>query len=266
MTTSMARIAGDLTGSVVTAEGGSGPQLVFVHGMFAGAWMLEPWQRYAADRGFSSVAVNLRGHCGSRPVEDIGRVSIHDYVDDVLEVVRGLDRPIVIGHSMGGLIAQKVAESGAARALVLLCSAPPRGIVVASGRLFLRQLRHMPAVLGSRPVFPSRADADALIFNCVPAGERAALYASLVPDSGRAGRDILFGACAVDARRVRCPVLSVTAGEDRFLVPRIGRALARKYGAEHRHFAGHGHFVVGEPGWEEVADVVLTWLAGVGAA
>jgi pimeloyl-ACP methyl ester carboxylesterase len=55
--------------------------------------------------------MNLRGHHGSRPVRDIGKVSLTDYVADALEVAAALKNPIVIGHSMGGLIAQKVGRS-----------------------------------------------------------------------------------------------------------------------------------------------------------
>jgi pimeloyl-ACP methyl ester carboxylesterase len=258
-------ISGGLTGTAATVASSTRPPILFVHGMFGGAWMFAEWQRRFAELGYSSIAINLRGHWGSRPVPDIGKVSMREYVDDALAAAASLGRPIVVGHSMGGLIAQKLAELDAACGAVLLCAAPPRGITVASPSLLVRQLKHAPAVLFSRPLVPDRSDAEALMFNRIPPAEHEALLARMVPESGRAGRELSLGMIAVDERRVRVPVLSVTALDDRFLVPRVGRAIARKYGAESMELAEHGHYLLAEPGWERVADAVAAWLERVPA-
>ena len=256
--------------TVSVARGAPGlaprPPLLLVHGLSGGAWYWARYQAFFAARGHTSHAVDLRGRGASRPVVDLGAVSVADYVADALVVARALpEPPVVIGHSMGGLIAQKLAEAGAVRAAVLLCSAPPRGIVLTNGALAVRQLKHLPAMLRSRPLAGSRADHDHLTFNRVPAGERAALFDRLVPESGRVARELSLGTVAVDARRVRCPVLVASAEHDRFVPAAVGRRIARKYGAPHRLFAGHGHFVVWEPGWERPAAELDHWIAREGA-
>ena len=228
--------------------------------MFGGAWQFDGWLPLLAERGYEAQSLDLRGHHGSRPVDDLGRVSVRDFVDDALEVTRALGHAVIIGHSMGGLIAQKVAEAGAVRAAVLLCAAPPKGILVTSPTLIGRQLKHMPRMLGSRSLQADRSDADWLMFNRTPAAQADTIFARLVPESGTAGREMSFGRIAVDQTRVKCPVLSVTASDDRFVVPRIGRALAKKYGAEHFVAEGNAHLVISEPGWEKVAARVLDWL------
>ena len=235
--------------------------LLFVHGMLGGAWYWDRYQRFFADLGYESVALDLRGHHGSRSVADLGRVRIADYVDDVLEVARSLGSPVVIGHSMGGLIAQKVAEAGAARSLVLVCAAPPRGIPVASTTLVRTQVKYVGQMLRSRTLLGTRADHDALMFNRTPVADRAALSARLVPDSGTAGREISLGTVRVDESRVRCPVLSVVAEDDRFVVPRVGRRVAAKYHAALRVYSNHAHMIVGEPGWEGPAADVERWIS-----
>ncbi|HEX6533845.1 MAG TPA: alpha/beta fold hydrolase [Gemmatimonadaceae bacterium] len=254
-------LAGGVPAVVTDAPGSSRPPVLYIHGMFGGAWMFESFARRLAACGWPGAAIDLRGHGDGRRVPDVGRVSVREYIDDAMVAARALGRPIVIGHSMGGLLAQKLAEADAVRAAVLVCAAPPRGISPMSLQLLVRQATHLPALLRSRPLVPTRADADALIFNRVPSAEHDALLARLVAESGRAGRQLALGAITVDARRVRCPVLSVTALDDRFLPPRIGRAIARKYGADLREYEGHGHFLIGEPGWERVADDVAAWLA-----
>jgi non-heme chloroperoxidase len=253
-------ILSGLTAVVEDAAPATRPPILLIHGMFAGAWQFEGFQRYFATLGYSSHAINLRGHHGSHAVTDLGKVSVLDYVDDALPVARALGRPIVIGHSMGGLIAQKLAEAGVISAAVLLCSAAPKGISLLTPRLVVKQLKHARELLFSRPIIPNARDINDLAFNRIPPSDRAALFARLVPESGRAGREMSFGTIAVDERKVRCPVLSVAAEDDCFVAPRVGRQIARKYGGDHLQLAKHGHFITGEPGWEAVAAEIARWL------
>lgn len=236
------------------------PPVLLVHGMFGGAWQFENYQARLAAAGYESHAINLRGHHGSRPVTDIGTVSTHDYVDDALEIARSLGTPIVIGHSMGGLIAQKVAEAGACRALILIAAAPPRWIPVVSWNLLRRQLKYMPQLVLRRAVLPERADADALMFNRTPIADRDAQYPRLVPESGRAGFEMSFGVVDVVEQRVTAPTLVVTGLDDQFVVPRVSRAVARKYRATIKEFPSFGHHIIVEPGWEKPCDEIILWM------
>jgi pimeloyl-ACP methyl ester carboxylesterase len=164
---------------------------------------------------------------------------------------------------MGGLIAQKLGEEQLARALVLVSPVPPRGISMMSGRLFRRQLRFLPAILRSKTIVPRWSDARALVLNCVPESERRTIFEQLVPDSGRAGREMTFGAVPVDAERLRshgCPVLVVTSDDDRMVPARTAHRVAAKYHAPLYMARGHGHFVVREPGWSEPASFIAGWL------
>jgi len=255
---------GDLNVKVARpAQPSARPDVLLIHGLSGGAWQWEAYQQLFARRGYASHALDLRGHHGSRPVPDIGKVSMHDYVDDAMQVARRLDKPIVIGHSMGGLVAQKVAEAGLCRALVLVTPAPPRWIPIASWPLLRRQVRYMPALVRHRPLLMRRADADALIFNRTPRDAANLFFTRLVADSGRAGLEMSVGAVAVNESRVTAPVLVVVGLDDRFIVPRVARAVARKYRAELRTYRSFGHLIPTEPGWEGPADEIATWMDGV---
>lgn len=242
------------------------PPMLLVHGMFGGAWQFENYQRFFAARGWSTYAVELRSHHGSRPVPDLGNVSVSDYVADALEVARALTAehgrpPVTIGHSMGGLITQKLAEAGAIVAAVLLCSAPPRGVIPFGPTLLRRMVPHLGNILRGRPLVASREDADALMFNRTPVEERDAQFEQIVPESGRAAREMALGLVGVDARRVRVPLLSVGSADDQFVHPRVARALARRYNGTLLEFARHGHHILLEPGWERAAEAIDHWLA-----
>jgi len=87
------------------------PPMLFIPGYFASAWVYESYLPFFADRGYAGFALNLRGREGSALPSGtmLGRVSINDFIDDARQVARWLterlSRPIVVGHSMGGLIA-----------------------------------------------------------------------------------------------------------------------------------------------------------------
>ena len=243
--------------------------MLFIPGYFASAWIYECYLPFFAERGYAGFALNLRGREGSTLPSGtmLGRVSLNDFIDDARQAGRWLTgrvgRPIVVGHSMGGLIAQKLGEEGLARSLVLLSPAPPRGISVISGKLLRRQFRYWPALLRSKRVAPRWKDMRDLVLNRVPENEQQATFARFVPDSGRAAREMSFGAIRVDAERVRsngCPVLVVTSDDDRFIPPRIAQRIAQRYRAPVYMARGHGHLMLQEPGWSEAASFIASWL------
>lgn len=252
---------GDLTVSIERPVSSSAKApVLLIHGMFGGAWMWENYQSLLARHGYESHALNLRGHHGSRPVPDIGKVSLGDYIDDALEVARTLKNPIVIGHSMGGLMAQKVAEAGACQAAVLIAAAPPRWIPVVSWLLLRRQTKYARQLLLFQPLLPDREDADHLMFNRTPVADRDVIFPRLVPESGHAGFGLSFGTVAVHESRVTAPMLVVTGLDDQFVVPRVARALARKYKAPLRDYRSFAHHIISEPGWEGPCGDVIKWL------
>jgi pimeloyl-ACP methyl ester carboxylesterase len=242
----------------------AGRPLLFLHGLFAAGWMFERWMHYFAERGRAAFAVDLRGHGASDGVANGGAVTVAEYVEDAAQVARAIGRVIVVGHSMGGLIAQKLAEAGAADAVVLVSPAPPRGIPLLSMRLLAREGRYLPALFRSREMRVRRADADAMILNRIPPKDRDALFPRLESDSGRAGRDLMLGAIAVDPHRVRCPVLVLAADDDRFVPLWVVRRVARRYAAPLRVMPGRGHLMMQEPGWEEAAAEIDAWLGANG--
>lgn len=238
-------------------------RVLFVHGMWGGAWYWANYQRLFAEAGWDSWAVNLRGHHGSRPVPDVGRLSIRDYVADVAACVTRLGDTIVVGHSMGGLVAQKVAELTPLRAAVFLTSAAPRGIPVIRWPVLSRMPRYVGPMMASRPFLPTPADADVLLGNALAREAQRDLYSRLVPESGRAAREMALGAIAVNAARVQCPTLVVGAALDAITPAPVQRKIAAKYGAEYRELPGHAHMLMIEDGWEAVARELIAWLEKV---
>jgi alpha-beta hydrolase superfamily lysophospholipase len=257
---------GDLLLDVALPARPARPAMLMVHGIMGGSWYFAKWLDFFAARGYPAYALNLRGHHGSRPVDDFGRVSVMDYVSDVRDAAYGLSErhpgaPLVlVGHSMGGLVVQKAAESLAPGALVLLSSVPPAGIPLLSWLLFRRELKHVPEMLTSRAIVTDPEDAAALFLNRVDPAEVASFIPLWTPASGRAGREITFGRIGVDAKRITCPVLVIAGADDVAIPPRIQRKVAKEYGATFRLHEGNAHFLIWEAGWDRIAADVATWL------
>jgi pimeloyl-ACP methyl ester carboxylesterase len=113
--------------SLPKAEAGR-PPVLFVHGAYCGAWIWEHFLGLFAARGYPAYALSLRGHGGSEG--DLATASFADYVDDVEIAARAIGaEPVLVGHSMGGLVIQHyLARGGKATAMVALASAPPSGL------------------------------------------------------------------------------------------------------------------------------------------
>jgi pimeloyl-ACP methyl ester carboxylesterase len=257
------RTLGTLHLETVDAPGGRGAAVLCLHGLFAGAWVFGDLLPRIAAAGHPASALSFRGHPPLAAGAAMGRHSIAAYCHDAAEAARELDRPIVIGHSLGGLVAQMLVARNLARAAVLVSSAPPRGILVLTPSLLLRMPRYLPAMLFSRPFKPTDADLDALVLNRVPVGARAAIRDRLVPDSGRAARQAALGSVSVAADSTRAPILVMSGDRDRFIPLAVARRLASRYDAPLQVAAGHGHFLFGEPGWELPADAMLAWIAAL---
>jgi non-heme chloroperoxidase len=250
------------------------PPILFVHG----AWT-EPscWDNYIPAfeaAGYRCLAPTLRHH-DCRPDDDphleLCTVSIRDYVDDLEAIVNDLDAvPIVIGHSMGGLLAQLLLARIPARAGVLLSPAWPWGVwglPLTSLRTFAPQFATWR--FWRKPCRPSAEQVAYGIANRMAPEDQRKLHQDMVFDSGRALAEMGLWpldrarATEVDPSRITCPLLIIAGRNDRITPASMAHKIARFYGdvAEFHELPGHAHYLLGEPGWERVVEDVIHWLA-----
>ena len=237
------------------------PPILFLHGVFGRPSLLEPWTRYFEAAGFDCHAPALPGRDPTN--DDVLRsTGIEDCFNVALDAYDRLDEPpIVIGHSMGGLLTQKIAAARSPRAVVLLASVPP-GILWPQLPALPHLFPVLPAVLAGKPFLPSSRTMRNVPLNTLPAAEQDELIPRLVRDSGRVFREMSLGASStrVNASDVTCPVLCVSAGADRNVAQWISRRIARRYNAEHQVHPGKPHWIVAESALDDVAPPVLQWL------
>lgn len=245
--------------------------LVLIHGMWGGPWCMANYRDYFGARGYACHAPALPYHDvdpAVPPDPRLGNASILDYAAALEQELRQLpEKPILLGHSMGALLAQMMAARGLAKAIVLVTPAAPAGIFALRPsvvRSFLSA--HLRWGFWRKPMKQTYAEAAYSMMECLPEAERRPFYDRLVHESGRAMVEIGHWyldprrASAVDAAQVTCPVLAVAAGEDRITPASQVRAIAARYGATYKEFPGHTHWILGEPGWEETAGFIAGWL------
>lgn len=238
--------------------------LLFVHGAWHAAWVWdEHFLGYFADRGYRAAAVSFRGHGNSPTSKRLRDLSFADYVDDVATAARGLPAPpVVIGHSMGGVIVQKYLESHAAPAGVLMCSMPPQGYLRSGMRWLRRHPWHFTKLTisgESLPYVNTPELARERFFSPDTPEDLVRRYAArLQEESSRSGLDGLLK--LPKPERVTAPLLVMGALEDGAVTPEEVRATARAYRTEPVFFPGMGHNLMLEPDWETVAHRIDDWL------
>lgn len=244
--------------------------LVLVHGAYVGAWCWdEHFLNYLAARGFHALAPSLRGHGLSSG--DLQRSGLADYVADLASVVDGLDKPpVLVGHSMGGLVVQKYLEHRSCRAAVLMASVPPTGLMQSTLRLLLGDPMLFTQMTFMQSLGPGAVNAQiarrAVFSDHLSAAELAQYSRYMQPESQRALWDMTAGALPRPWRMEVPPMMVMAAQDDTLFTVREAERTADTYGADLHVEPGMAHAMMLEPGWQRVAERLVGWLTerGVG--
>ncbi|MBE0683125.1 MAG: alpha/beta fold hydrolase [Anaerolineales bacterium] len=237
--------------------------LLFVHGMWHGAWCWDEFfLPFFAENGYHVTALSLRGHAGSE-----GRISgssIADYVKDVEQVAKTLPTPpALIGHSMGGFITQKYLEKNPAPGGVLLASVPPFGVWGGTWQVFKHSPLTLLKVLTQFRLAPVVAIPEqtrwAFFSEGFPQDQLMKYHTKLNDESFRMYLDLL-GLNLVSKRKVKAPLLVLGAKHDSVVANGEVRATARAYNAQTEVFPNMAHDMMLEAGWKSVAEKILSWL------
>jgi non-heme chloroperoxidase len=254
--------------------------VVFVHGLWLLPSSWDRWRTHFQERGFATLAPDwpddpaTLDQARANPEVFAGK-SVGMVADHIAEVIGRLDRkPVVIGHSFGGLFAQKLAGMGITTASVAIDPAPTRGVLP----LPFSTLRASLPVLGN-PL--NRGRAVLLTFeqfrygfaNAVPEAEARELYDTFhVPAPGRplfqaatANVNPRTEASADALNPERGPLLVISGGKDNIVPWALANAAYKRQKAnsaptEIVEIEGRGHSLVIDNGWPEVADTALDFL------
>ena len=239
--------------------------LLFIHGALHAAWCWEAhFLDYFAQHGFAAHAVNLRGHGNSEGREKLRWTRIADFVDDLTNAVNDLpSAPILIGHSMGGVVIQHYLENHFVPGAVLLTTPPPSGLVGTALRIAKRRplvFAKLNLTLSLYPLVATPALAREAFFSKDLPEEELRRYWKLMQDDAFLGFLDMVRLDLPNPANVTTPILVLGAGRDNMLTPAEVRATARAYNTRAEFIAGVAHNVMLESRWQAVADRILLWL------
>lgn len=255
--------------------------VVFIHGNFVSKHCWDAWvARYEA-RGYRCLAPAYPGRDQSvaalkrSPNEPIlSTLTIEQVIDHLANTIQALpEKPIVIGHSFGGLLTQLIVQRGLASAAVAIDSVPPPGVVTLKWS-FLRSLWPVvnPFISASKPYYMPFEHFQYTFVNDLPLDEQRAAYdAQVVPESRRLGRGGLSRNARIDFTREHAPLLLIAGEQDHIMPASLNYSNFKRYRkgnagsiTEFKQFPGRAHYSViagDDTHWEEVADYALAWAS-----
>jgi alpha-beta hydrolase superfamily lysophospholipase len=252
--------------------------IVFIHGMYVNGQSWQPWVDRVTPRGYTCHTPSWPYHDGEpaalRAAIDpgLGRLTFGAVVAHLKSFVDQLtEKPVLIGHSVGGLVVQKLINDGYGTAGVAITPAPPPGVISFSPHFIPANFPHVNPFAGNRPVIMTKRRFHYTFCNTMSRAESDEAFESyVVPESRNVPRrGSLTRQGSIDFRAPHAPLLIMAADRDHLCPPGMVTRNARAYkGADsvvdHHEFAGRSHFICNQAGWEEVADYALDWLTAAG--
>jgi alpha-beta hydrolase superfamily lysophospholipase len=247
--------------------------IVFIHGMYMNPISWEEWMTYFSNKGYECFAQAWPGR--DQPVEELrkkypdpklGKLTLSDITENLKEFIKSLpEKPILIGHSMGGLIVQLLLQKDLAAAGVAIDSAPPMGVLTTKWSFLKSNLPHItPFVSQASPIEMSFQRFQYTFVNGLPLPEQKAAYERyVVPESRRVPRESLTA--RIDFRKPHPPLLLIAGSADHLIPASLNKTNFNRYKSStsvtvFKEFPGRTHFIIGQKNWEEVANYILGWM------
>ncbi|WP_281616231.1 alpha/beta hydrolase [Flammeovirga sp. SubArs3] len=240
--------------------------IILIHGALFSA---EAWRgnflEFFPKQGYDTYAISLSGHGNQGNKLLLNLYGIDDFTEDVVQLITSLkEKPILIGHSMGGLVAQMVAQKVSLTSVILLAAVPPYGV-------FRPMLQHMfsaPISLtkfAASTLFPFwkffKTEAPEGIYSTLPTREvQLHVNKNIQRESLKAMIEMLIRDFNIEPKKVNCPMHHIGFKDDKIIFPEDVIKTASFYQQEYKIFDNMAHAFMFEPDWEIVGKYISDWM------
>jgi pimeloyl-ACP methyl ester carboxylesterase len=251
--------------------------ILFITGAFVSNSCWDQWRTYFEERGYATTAppwpykdASVAALRARHPHQDkeLALLTLKELKGHYVNIINSMtEKPIVIGHSYGGLLTQLMVNNGLAAAGVAIHSVPPKGV-------FPYEFSFLKAGWKSLGILTSVEETYMMSFedwqyafvNGMPLEAQHAAYDTYaIPESKTVSRDALSDEAYVDFKKAHVPLL-LTAGDTDHIIP--AHLNHRNYNAydtngsvvDYKVFPNRNHFVLGQPSWQDDAAFIYDWL------
>jgi len=250
--------------------------IVFITGAFVSHHGWKEWQSYFESKGYKTIAPAWPHKEGTaaelrkkQPNDTaLATLTMTELVNHYAAIIKALpEKPILIGHSLGGMLTQILLNRDLAQAGIAIHPAPPLGV-------FPYEFSFLKAgwkVLGlftslKKTYLMSFKDWQYAFVNGMSLEDQKKAYEeNTIPESKTVARGALTSAAKVDYEKPHAPLLITSGDTDTIIPAHLNYRNYKKYKqngsvTDYKEFKGRNHFVVGLPTWKEDADYILKWI------
>jgi pimeloyl-ACP methyl ester carboxylesterase len=244
---------------------------MFVHGMFQNPVSWNGWIEFFRDKGYDCVAPPWPLHHGepaelrAHPPAGLGKLPLREVIASVEQLIDGA-KPIMIGHSVGGLVTQILMSRGLISAGVAISSVAPNAMLDLDWGFLKNSAIITNPLKGDDPIYMDEKTFHGAFANTLSEGDaRIAFERTATHDSRNVLRDCLGADGKIDLDRPHGPLLLLGGEKDEIVPAHLCEKNARAYSdagsiTASRSFTNRSHFICNEPDWEEVAAYAAHWL------
>ena len=247
--------------------------IVFIHGMFMNPISWEPWLLWYEAKGYKCYAPAWPYHTGSPPDlryyydPNLGELTFGQVIDSLSAFIDRLpEKPIVVGHSMGGLAVQKLIEMDKGVAGICIDPAPPQGIFSYKWSFLKSNLSTINPLKGNSVFLPSLKWFHYAFCNTMTAEQTKIEYSKyVVPESRNVARSSTKRDGKIDFKKPHAPLLIIAGEKDHIIPPALNRKnfeayTDRRSKTDFKVFPGRTHWICGQQNWQEVAEYAEKWI------
>lgn len=246
--------------------------IVFIHGMFQNGKSWEKWVSYFTEKGYNCVAPSWPLHEGepsalrANPPAELGDLMLEDVITAMEAVVKQHDKPIVIGHSVGGLITQLMVNRGLAELGIPVNSVAPNGMLAFDWSFFKNSVTIMNPFKGDEIMPMDEKTFKGAFANTLSDEQLPIEYEKTATHDSR---NVLRGCMGehgkVDVDMPHVPMFFIAGEEDQIIPSELVEKNSKAYTdevsiAEYKNYPGRSHYICNEPGYEEVLADVASFI------
>lgn len=250
--------------------------IVFIHGLFQNPLGWAEWKKHFEAQGYTCYAPAYPYHEGN-PADlrkninpALGKLTFGEVVDSLAVFIDKLpEKPILIGHSMGGLAVQKLINLDKGVAGICIDTAPPKGIISFKWSFLKANLSTVNPLKGDSVCLPSVKWFQYAFCNTLTLEHTTKVFnESVVPESRNIPRSSTKKDGYIDFKKPHQPLLFIAGEKDNIIPASLNRTNFNAYKntnskKEFKEFAGRTHYICGQENWQEIADYIIGWIKRV---